>query len=83
MIVISRLIVGVTAGVGSSVIGMLTNAVDPEERTSLLSRIFTGRQAGLLFGPAFNFFLICFNFHFFSFYINKYTAPGVSIKDLL
>ena len=80
MIVYSRLIVGVSAGVGASIISMLTRAVEPEERTSLISRIFTGRQAGALFGPAFNFFLIYLNFDIYPFHVNRYTSPGVSIK---
>ena len=80
MIVYSRLIVGVSAGVGASIIGMLTCAVEPEERTTLMSGIFTGRQTGALFGPAFNFFLIYLNFDIYPFHVNRYTSPGVSTK---
>ena len=43
MIVISRLIVGVSIGAPSSVISMLICAVEPKQRTSLLSRILSGR----------------------------------------
>ena len=82
MIVISRLIVGVTDGVGSSVLGMVTKAVEPEDRTRLLARIFTGRQAGVLFGPALNFILINFCFAFLKVKIDRFTAPGVSINTL-
>ena len=82
MIVISRLIVGVSIGASSSVISMLTRAVEPKERTTLLSRILSGRQTGVVFGPSLNFFLVYFDFNFLSFKINKYTAPGVSICEL-
>ena len=78
MIVVSLLIVGVSAGVGPLIISTLSRATLQEQRTDLCSRVYAGRHFGCIFGPALNFFFIDFNFKFFSFEVNKYTAPGVS-----
>ena len=78
MIIISRLITGLAVGAGASVLGMVTRVTTKEERTSILSKIFAGRQTGVVIGPAFNLLFVNLNFYIFGFPVNEFTAPGVS-----
>jgi len=77
MVVLSRLINGVSAGVRASVVGMISRGTTQEERTGALSIMYSGRQIGLVIGPAFNLFLKDTNFNIFSFHVDKFTSPGV------
>jgi len=77
MVVLSRLIVGVSAGSASSIVSMISRSTTKEERTSTLSKIFSGRQTGLVIGPAFNSFLKNSNFYIFSLRVDNYNSPGV------
>uniref|UniRef100_A0A3B4H1I8 Major facilitator superfamily domain-containing protein 8-like n=1 Tax=Pundamilia nyererei TaxID=303518 RepID=A0A3B4H1I8_9CICH len=73
----SRLVAGIGAGVSSSIFGFLTRSTAPEDRATVFAAFMACRQAGLVIGPAFNIFLRLCDFHLGPFVINKYTAPGV------
>lgn len=77
-LVASRFVVGLGSGTDSSLLSMISRSSTKNERTSLMSYIYAGRQAGLILGPACNFFLRYFNFSLGSIHINQFTAPGVS-----
>ncbi|XP_030583241.1 major facilitator superfamily domain-containing protein 8 [Archocentrus centrarchus] len=73
----SRLVAGIGAGVSSSIFGFLTRSTAPEDRATVFAAFMACRQAGLVIGPAFNIFLRLCDFHMGPFVINKYTAPGL------
>ncbi|XP_004562038.1 major facilitator superfamily domain-containing protein 8 isoform X1 [Maylandia zebra] len=73
----SRLVAGIGAGVSSSIFGFLTRSTAPEDRATVFAAFMACRQAGLVIGPAFNIFLRLCDFHLGPFVINKYTAPGL------
>ena len=79
MIIVSRLIVGVAAGSTSSMLSMISRSTTQEERTGTLSKIFTGRQTGMIIGPAFNLGLKYININIGSINVGPYNSPGVSI----
>lgn len=73
----SRLVAGIGAGIGSSIFGALTRCTAPEDRATVFAAVMACRQAGLLIGPAFNIFLRLCDFHVGPFVVNKYTSPGL------
>ncbi|CAN9500971.1 unnamed protein product [Ophioblennius macclurei] len=73
----SRFVSGIGAGVGSSIFGFLTRVTSSADRASVFAGVMACRQAGLLIGPGFNFFLRLCDFHLSSFVVNKYNAPGI------
>ncbi|XP_008289938.1 uncharacterized protein mfsd8l1 [Stegastes partitus] len=73
----SRLVAGIGAGIGSSIFGALTRCTAPEDRATVFAAVMACRQAGLLIGPAFNIFLRLCDFHVGPFLVNKYTSPGL------
>ena len=74
----SRFIVGLAAGSTSSILGMISRGTTKNQRTAVLSQIFTGRQAGMVIGPAFNLFLRECNFTIFNLHVGPYNSTGVS-----
>uniref|UniRef100_A0A3P9AP70 Major facilitator superfamily (MFS) profile domain-containing protein n=1 Tax=Esox lucius TaxID=8010 RepID=A0A3P9AP70_ESOLU len=77
LLLCSRLVAGVGAGVGSSIFGFLTRSTRAEERAGVFAAVMACRQAGLLIGPAFNLFLRLCDFRLGPFVVDKYTAPGI------
>uniref|UniRef100_A0A3P8RUP9 Major facilitator superfamily (MFS) profile domain-containing protein n=1 Tax=Amphiprion percula TaxID=161767 RepID=A0A3P8RUP9_AMPPE len=73
----SRFVAGVGAGIGSSIFGALTRCTAPEDRATVFAAVMACRQAGLLIGPAFNIFLRLCDFHIGPFLVDKYTSPGL------
>uniref|UniRef100_A0A672J4E9 Major facilitator superfamily (MFS) profile domain-containing protein n=1 Tax=Salarias fasciatus TaxID=181472 RepID=A0A672J4E9_SALFA len=73
----SRFVSGIGAGVGSSIFGFLTKVTASVDRASVFATVMACRQAGLLIGPGFNFFLRLCEFHLGPLVISKYNAPGL------
>ncbi|KAM9386234.1 uncharacterized protein mfsd8l1 isoform 2-T3 [Pholidichthys leucotaenia] len=73
----SRFVAGIGAGVGSSIFGYLTTSTAPGDRATVFAAFMACRQAGLVIGPAFNLFLRLCDFHLGPLAVNKYTAPGL------
>uniref|UniRef100_A0A1A8P3F1 Major facilitator superfamily (MFS) profile domain-containing protein n=1 Tax=Nothobranchius rachovii TaxID=451742 RepID=A0A1A8P3F1_9TELE len=78
LLLCSRLVAGIGAGVGSSIFSFLTRSTRSEERAGIFAAMMACRQAGLLIGPAFNLFLRLCDFKLGPFVVNKYTSPGVT-----
>ncbi|KAF7223189.1 transcript variant X2 [Nothobranchius furzeri] len=77
LLLCSRLVAGIGAGVGSSIFSFLTRSTRSEERAGIFAAMMACRQAGLLIGPAFNLFLRLCDFKLGPFAVNKYTSPGI------
>uniref|UniRef100_A0A8C5DVB6 Uncharacterized LOC114461822 n=1 Tax=Gouania willdenowi TaxID=441366 RepID=A0A8C5DVB6_GOUWI len=77
LILSSRFVAGMGAGVNSAIFGFLTRVTSPVDRSTVFAGVMACRQAGLLIGPAFNLFLRLCDFQLGVFVVDKYTAPGL------
>ena len=77
LILASRCISGISIGAGTVALAYIARTKSEKMRTSVISIIMASRQFGLMFGPAFNFFLRKFNFMIFDrFLCDRKSAPG-------
>ncbi|XP_071805299.1 uncharacterized protein [Asterias amurensis] len=77
MLLGSRLVSGVGAGVGSSIFAQISRTSTEKGRASALSTASGARQIGLLLGPALNFPLNSLDFNIGPFHVNKFSGPGI------
>ncbi|XP_033642032.1 major facilitator superfamily domain-containing protein 8-like isoform X2 [Asterias rubens] len=77
MLLGSRLVSGVGAGVGSSIFAQISRTSTEKGRASALSTASGARQIGLLLGPALNFPLNSLDFYIGPFHVNKFSGPGI------
>ncbi|PIK38758.1 putative major facilitator superfamily domain-containing protein 8 [Apostichopus japonicus] len=77
MLVLSRFIAGIGAGVGSSMLAQIAHTTTTKERSAAFALFMAARQFGLIIGPALNLFLELFDFTIGQYHCNEYTAPGL------
>ncbi|XP_038078943.1 uncharacterized protein LOC119746207 [Patiria miniata] len=73
----SRLLCGLGAGVGSAIFAQISRTSTERDRASALSVASAARQIGLLLGPALNLPLNICNFYIGPFHVNNFTGPGI------
>ncbi|XP_072037051.1 uncharacterized protein [Amphiura filiformis] len=77
MLLGSRLIAGIGAGVGSSLFAQIARTTTEAERAAAISVAMAARQVGLLFGPGLNLFLQHFDFWIGPWKADAYSSAGL------
>ncbi|XP_022090432.1 uncharacterized protein LOC110979169 isoform X2 [Acanthaster planci] len=72
----SRLMSGVGAGVGSAIFAQISLTSTEKDRAAALSIASAARQVGLLLGPALNLPLNICDFYIGPLHVNNFTGPG-------
>ena len=76
LLLMSRFISGIGMGVSPVLVADIAKRTSKEERTSILTLVFSFRQLGLMLGPVFNLFLSKFHFKFSIFNVTDKNSPG-------
>jgi ceroid-lipofuscinosis MFS transporter 7 len=76
LLLMSRFISGIGMGVSPVLVADIAKRTSKDERTSILTLVFSCRQLGLMLGPVFNLFLSKFHFKFSIFNITDKNSPG-------
>lgn len=77
MLVLSRFIAGIGAGVGASMLAQIARTTTEKERSSAFALFMAARQFGLIFGPGLNIFLEDIDITIGQFKCDKLTSPGL------